>query len=544
MSYPENPAKISSVSNVPYVEPTGQQPSRMSVAFPKLHSLFGQNLDQSKSTNIRCKNARYIPIGFNQIIELTISKIGKEGETRETIVDYLERRNDFCDFDDDNAKISFSDELQKKKSELIAKLRNREIEINDTLLKQELILLKQSAEGSERFAKAFTKVINITESLQSTAQESSPFQSTDISDTLGALKETRDTKIETANRAFQDARNLLSELEQLFLDLCSPEMRPEQLDEHFQTFLRLKESMKNLLQGDYPEAEKIEALLNAIENSPLSKLKFFEDLTKTDSSYLQILNRSVVKAREDAVKKKEELNLAEREQRSEGFDQFDLRFDPRSFIIFKDMFNRINNFTVPCSLFSRSIEASKLNMIDPSKCSFFATLKVITGVSLYVIFQMAKAVTALSFASLCYLLGSAYWVAGVACRFIFIQGWDRVKDLRKNNEGLQDNSQTNVRKIANQERITRLPSLLKNAEWYKTLREEEARSQIARMIEENGKKGEAIIQKYLSSLVDMAKAHALNEALKSRKTLLESIQIAEEAGERALKNLRSDMGLE
>ena len=104
--------------------------SRMARLFtfclPKVADLFGKNLDSSATENENLTAERYNPIGFNDLIDSAIHSIGREGESKDTILDYLNNATFFVDLDDSRIFYSFNDGFMAKKLKLVDELRAKE----------------------------------------------------------------------------------------------------------------------------------------------------------------------------------------------------------------------------------------------------------------------------------------------------------------------------------------------------------------------------------------------------------------------------------
>lgn len=479
-----------------------------SVAFPKIHDLFRANYAAATDQNKDLKVSRYTPIGFNQMIDHAISMIGQEGQTKETIAGYLEGKKDFVDFDDDCILIPFNRDLM---TQLVDKIRGTN---SDSELKTELLKIKQASEGSEFSAKWVTKLINLSTSLANTAAQSNKVEWTDLSAQRLNLRCERADKIAAAEAEYHQNYNQLAELEKLLRDLAgiNASTTSNDIDAFFNKFLELKPFIVQLIGSGNEQAGAVSRLLDQIDDNPDSKIAFFKDLQKTESDYFTILMRSVVKAEQKVIEKAAPLYLANREVRTEGFDKFDLRFDPRTGIIFKDVFNKCNNFEAPTKWLSKLVQKLNTSLIDPSKGSFWATTANVALVGLFVIFKMAQAVVSLGLASICYLGGLAAWVIGKSGRYIFGQGLDRLKDYFDKTHIPKNNNLELQAEIAKSDRPTNLLTGLRLTDFYKAYEAHEA----ARLAAEAAARLSAVLKR-APKRADYQKG--INAAVKVKKAL-------------------------
>jgi hypothetical protein len=417
----------------------------LSVAFPKLHALFTTNLAAARNTN-RPYNERVLgQVQFNEMIDELVKEIEKpEVNISNFTSQYMDEKNFGHEMRDYWRGIPFRDtnDMAKVKEDLLAAKFNTSF-----------------------FSKGVVRLTNIAESLARTGLESKKVEWTDLSSQRSDVALQRTAKIEQAEEAFKVPRNLNADLEQLLMDLYN---KPEfhELNGLFQKFLGFRDEMKRLCGTGRHGARRSE-LLDQLDGSEASKVKFYEDLLKSESSYLQILLRSVVKAKDEAIAKAEELDLAKREVRGETFNKIDLRFDFRSFIVFKDVFNKFNNFTFSKHIVSRPMSMFKASMIDRSVGSFFATVGIVIWVASYTFFQIAKAAVACASATIAYLFTSIFWVGYVSGRYVFGQGFDRLKDEYTKKNQPQDNSLRDQAAIADATRIPSLQAALNDADFYK-----------------------------------------------------------------------------
>lgn len=547
---------------------------KLEVAFPAIHALFGTNYEAATVQNRDLKVSRYTPIGFNQMIDRAISMIGQAGETKETIATYLERRTDFRDFDNDEISIPFSRHLITPLADKIKATKS------DSELKTELLKFKQASEGSEFSAKVVTKLINLSTSLANTAAESKKVECTDLRAQRVGLGLERVEKVITAGDEYHQSHNQLAVLEELLRGLAgiNDGTTPDEIDAFFDKFLELKPSIMRLIGTGNEQARAVTSLLDQIDGSPASKIAFFKDLQKTESDYFKILMRSVVKARQEVIEKAALLNLANREVRTEGFNKFDLRYDPRTGIIFKDVFNKCNNLEAPTKLLSKLVQRLNTSLIDPSKGSVIATGLNVALVGLYVIFKMAQAVVSLGFASMCYIVGSAAWGIGKSGRYIFGQGFDRLKDHFKKTHIPKNNNLELQAEIALSDRPANLLAGLRLTDFYKAyeatlklqrvvrghkgrkqvqaqakakdaavkiatfrkrynVRKQAAEAEAARILED-GKEAAKLIATYQRALEALARAQALKVAQQNGSSLTQSLRDSGRAGKVARENVR------
>jgi len=428
------------------------------VAFPKIHALFETNYKAAQEAN-RPFCARVLnEVKFNDFIDAAIKKLDvKEGEAgylpKNQIIDVLRR----LIFD-------LSPDLG---SRFTSGLLGVEVDsLTPEEIKTLLLTLKINAQIG---AGSVVKLINLSTSLANTAALPKKVECTDLGAERLSLRLERVQKINAADNEYQQSYNQLAELEKLLGDLAGINDRTlsNDIDAFFAKFLELKPSIMRLIGTGNEQAEAVTSLLDQIDGSPESKIAFFKDLQNTESDYFKILMRSVVKARQEVIEKADLLNLAHREVRTEGFDKFDLRFDPRTGIIFKDVFNKCNNLEAPTKLLSKLVQWLNTSLIDPSKGSFLATTANVALVGLFVIFKMAQAVVSFGLASICYLGGSAAWGIGKAGRYIFGQGFDRLKDHFKKTHIPKNNNLELQGLIANSDRPTNLLAGLRMTDFYR-----------------------------------------------------------------------------
>jgi hypothetical protein len=412
---------------------------------PKLHALFTTNLAAARDTNRPCNERVLGQVQFNEMIDELVKEIEKPE------VNITAFTSSYMDDKD------FGHEMRAHWGGI--RFRN---EIDMAMVKEDLLAAKFN---TSFFSKGVVRLTNVAESLARTGLESKKVEWTDLSSKRRDVALQRVHKIEQAEQALRDSADLNTELENLLGYLTrNPDTR--RLDALFNQFLGFKDEMKRLCGTGRHGARKSE-LLDQLDDSEASKLKFYQDLLKPDSSYLQILLRSVVKAKDEAIAKAKELDLANREVRDDKFIEKDLRYDLRSFIVFKDVFNKINNLTIPWHIVSGPMKMFKASMIDRSAGSFFATLGIVIWVASYTFFQIAKAAVACASATIAYGATSIFWACYVSGRFVFGQGFDRLKDEYTKKNQPQDNSLRDQAAIADEARISSLQEALNGADFYK-----------------------------------------------------------------------------
>lgn len=510
----------------------------LSVAFPKLHALFTTNLAAAKEANLAINTRVLNEVKFNELIDAAIKKLDvKEGEAGymnpTSIIETLAR----LIF---NLGPALNSKFQSVFQDAdIADLTPEEI-------KTRLITAKINAQS---FAGGVVRLTNIAESLTRTALQSKKVEWTNLGAKLGAFRDERDLKIASAYRECRKDFDLLDELETLLKDLSAIDNRTPagDIDVHFHHFVALTEVMKELYGTGHELTASVKDLLDQLDDSPESKINFYNDLLKPESDYLKILLRSVVFARRKFNEKAPQLNLAYRGMRSEKFDKFNLRFSPKAGIIFRDIFNKINNFTCERALVSKPISWFKESLIDRSKSSVCATAGIVAGVGLYFFSEVGKAVFALIAASTAYVACSIIWLVVVGGRFMIGQGYDRLKDEFQKKNQVRNSSNELQGKINSQTRPNELLTGLRTTEFYQAYEaKKEAEAEEARILKEaeaeaakiirDGEEADKFLAQFQGALAAIAAANELKASTAKGVSLHQSLQASRNAGAAARAN--------
>ena len=467
--YSGSPAQqgASSAQAVNFIAPESvSESSRIARLFsfclPKVADLFVKNLDSQNRENRSHKAERYNPIGFNRMIDFAINKIGQDGETRDKIACYLEGRKEFRDFDNDDISIPFSPEMMQQKQELIDKIRETNYQgkqvnnFSNNELKTELLKLKQRQEGSKWSVKQVTKVINVADSLHVTAQEQKKAGWTSVQllselDLLWLSDELWDAKCDFRNYSttHQQLQDLFDRLIQI-----TPDTSKEDLERLFTTYFWMTPLM-----GSSEAFEQLHRAEGEDFDAPLKR--FYQDLKKPDSTFLTLLDGEIQKRRISANQAKKEVQLLEREKRSLSFLKFKKWFDPTHGVVFFDLFNKINHFTVQKPIIARAVKWMNSSVKDQSLSSFWATMGITSLVASYVLYKVAQFFFALTIATVCYAVGSIAWVLATLVRDCIGQGSHCLVDWLKRGE-IKDLSKKNRAAIANDARLSIIDNQLRS----------------------------------------------------------------------------------
>jgi hypothetical protein len=160
---------------------------------------------------------------------------------------------------------------------------------------------------------------------------------------------------------------------------------------------RLSLLMENLLDKPNPDLENFEtykSILGLVDRK-IETEEFSQDIQDGNSFYLTLLNQKILEAYDQVQEARKGMDEVKLNSKNKTTIEFLTRFDPVGGTFYKDVFEKINNFTIsPCLDKAVTSLGEKLKAACPE--SYIARAIVIAGVAALHLFAVAKFIIALA----------------------------------------------------------------------------------------------------------------------------------------------------
>lgn len=177
--------------------------------------------------------------------------------------------------------------------------------------------------------------------------------------------------------------------------------------------------MENLLDKPNPDFENFEIYktILGLADTEIEVEEFFQDIQDGNSFYLTFLNQKILEAYDQVQEARKGVNEANLNSKNKTTIEFLTRFNPMSGTLYKDVFEKINNFTISPRLSQATASlGKKLKAACPE--SYLARAVVIVGVACLHLYEIAKLTIALAAVAVVHPVGLLIYGFGLSALYL------------------------------------------------------------------------------------------------------------------------------